>query len=203
MADSYPYMVSNNKIGPIFEKIKSAARPSKFTNEFLRTIGFTSTNDRAAIPLLKRLGFLSDDGSPTSYYDRLKDNTQHKFVIGERIKDLYRELYNVNENIHIAPDEEIKGALSRITGKDEKLVNFYFATFKTLIGLAKFDGASAKKNEAEPEKKKVEIKDEEDFNEKKKPRPDFHYNIQIHLPATTDISVYNAIFKSLKDNLLI
>ena len=31
----------------------------------------------------------------------------------------------------------------------------------------------------------------------------FHYNIQIHLPATTDISVYNAIFKSLKDNLLI
>lgn len=57
MADTYPYMVSNNKIGPIFEKIKSAARPSKFTNEFLRTIGFTSTNDRAAIPLLKRLGF--------------------------------------------------------------------------------------------------------------------------------------------------
>ena len=31
---------------------------------------------------------------------------------------------------------------------------------------------------------------------------EFHYNIQIHLPATDDISVYNAIFKSLKDNLL-
>ena len=31
---------------------------------------------------------------------------------------------------------------------------------------------------------------------------EFHYNIQIHLPATNDISVYNAIFKSLKDNLL-
>lgn len=35
------------------------------------------------------------------------------------------------------------------------------------------------------------------------PNLGFHYNIQIHLPATTDISVYNAIFKSLKDNLLI
>lgn len=31
--------------------------------------------------------------------------------------------------------------------------------------------------------------------------PDFHYNIQIHLPATTDISVYNAIFKSIRENL--
>ena len=35
------------------------------------------------------------------------------------------------------------------------------------------------------------------------PNLGFHYNIQIHFPATTDISVYNAIFKSLKDNLLI
>ena len=32
-------------------------------------------------------------------------------------------------------------------------------------------------------------------------RSDFHYNIQIHLPVTTDITVYNAIFKSLKENL--
>jgi hypothetical protein len=31
----------------------------------------------------------------------------------------------------------------------------------------------------------------------------FHYNIQIHLPATSDVGVYNAIFKSLKENLLI
>lgn len=32
-------------------------------------------------------------------------------------------------------------------------------------------------------------------------QPSFHYNIQIHLPATTDISVFNAIFRSLKENL--
>ena len=29
-----------------------------------------------------------------------------------------------------------------------------------------------------------------------------HYDIQIHLPTTTDIAVYNAIFKSLKEHLL-
>ena len=29
-----------------------------------------------------------------------------------------------------------------------------------------------------------------------------HYNIQIHLPATKDVEVYNAIFKSLKDHLI-
>jgi hypothetical protein len=34
------------------------------------------------------------------------------------------------------------------------------------------------------------------------PRAGLHYNIQIHLPATKDVEVYNAIFKSLKDHLL-
>ena len=31
--------------------------------------------------------------------------------------------------------------------------------------------------------------------------PGLHYNIQVHLPATKDIEVYNAIFKSLKEHL--
>ena len=32
--------------------------------------------------------------------------------------------------------------------------------------------------------------------------PGLHYNIQIHLPATKDVEVYNAIFKSLKEHLI-
>lgn len=29
-----------------------------------------------------------------------------------------------------------------------------------------------------------------------------HYNIQIHLPATKEVEVYNAIFKSLREHLI-
>jgi hypothetical protein len=29
-----------------------------------------------------------------------------------------------------------------------------------------------------------------------------NYNIQIHLPPTKDVEVYNAIFKSLREHLL-
>jgi hypothetical protein len=32
--------------------------------------------------------------------------------------------------------------------------------------------------------------------------PSLHYNIQIHLPATKDVEVFNAIFKSLREHLL-
>lgn len=204
----YPYMMSNNKISSILDNIKSAAKPPKFTHEFLKKIGFSSTNDRAIIPLLKRLGFLTEDGTPTTFYDELRDATQHQFILADRIKVLYQELFQINTNIHSANEAEVKGAISRVTGKDETTVGRYFNTFKTLVGLARFDGSSSTTSSELQQKPQV-VQSEPSANpEEQKPQkniksnPQFHYNIQIHLPATTDISVYNAIFKSLKENLL-
>lgn len=207
MADSYPYILTNNKIDAILSKIRSAAKPSKFTYEFLKQLGFSSSNDRAIIPLLKKLGFILEDGAPTDYYGRLRDTTDWQFVLGERMQDLYKDLYNVDTEIHKKSDDEVKGAITRITGKDEAAVGRYFATFKALSNLAKF-GASPKvakepkenKEEPTPAAKIVSptptngMNGESGFS--------FHHNIEIHLPTTTDISVYNAIFKSLRDNLL-
>ena len=207
MADSYPYMLTNNKIDAILSKVRSAAKPSKFTYEFLKQLGFSSSNDRAIIPLLKKLGFILEDGAPTDYYGRLRDTTDWQFVLGERVQDLYKDLYNVDTEIHKKSDEEVKGAITRITGKDEAAVGRYFSTFKALANLAKF-GASPKIAKEQKETK-------EDAAHAPKVTPpapksgangeggfSFHHNIEIHLPATTDISVYNAIFKSLRDNLL-
>lgn len=78
----YPYMISNNKIAPIITKIQQAARPAKFTQEVLKNLGFTSTNDRAFIPLFKKLGFLMDDGTPSALYDQLKDGTSTSTILG-------------------------------------------------------------------------------------------------------------------------
>ena len=196
----YPYMISNNKIAPIINKIQQAARPAKFTQEVLKNLGFTSTNDRAFIPLAKRLGFLADDGTPTALYDQLKDKTTTKTILASQIKALYSELYAINVEIHKAPEAEIKGAISRVTGKDEDGVNRIYNTFKTLCNNADFSCNIAVE---EPVKEDCPENDVPLTSSMPITTPQFHYNIQIHLPATTDISVYNAIFKSLKDNLLI
>ncbi|KAA0693601.1 hypothetical protein DT594_14560 [Halopseudomonas laoshanensis] len=205
MADDYPYMVSNNKIKPIIEAIHNAAKPPKFSHEFLKQIGFSSSNDRAVIPLFKRLGFLTDSGTPTTYYDDLKDTTKRWSALGARIKDLYSDLYAINTKIHGATEDEVKGAMSRVTGKDAKAVGRYYATFKTLCDMAKFDSA-AKAATVHNQEDDLDKEDKPKNGNMDKPviaggQPGFHYNIQIHLPATTDISVYNAIFKSLKENL--
>jgi hypothetical protein len=204
MPDSYPYIVSNNKIEPILARVRTAAKPERFTiRETLHKWGFTTSNDRAIIGVLKELGFLNEGGAPTSYYDRLKDQTEWRYVLAERMRALYADLFAIDSNIQRASESEIKGAISRVTGKDEESVKRYYATFKTLAGLANFDDRPARTPKAEKQED-VQKKTDERHGDEATParrRPDFHYNIQIHLPVTTDITVYNAIFKSLKENL--
>ena len=54
-----------------------------------------------------------------------------------------------------------------------------------------------------PEPEKAATEKEIIVGERIAPRPvDFSYNIQIHLPATKDIEVYNAIFKSLREHII-
>ena len=207
MVDTYPYMIANGKISQILDKLRKAAEPPKFTHSFLTQLGFASTNDRAIVPLLKKLQFLNDDSTPTSIYKDLRDSTRFRSVLGEQIKDLYSDIYAINTKIHEANEDEIKGAISRVTGKDETSVSRFYATYKTLTDIAEFEEpilntkqpvTESKVETHEPVKKKPEVQ----IPTQNISSPDFHYNIQIHLPATTDIAVYNSIFKSIKENLM-
>ena len=199
---SYHYMTSNNKIAQIFDKLITAAQPAKFTYEVLKNMGFASSNDRGFINVLKNLGFLTPDGIPTNYYSDLRDGSSSKKIIARQIKEYYKELFAINVNMNSASDEEIRGAISRVTGKEEKDVKRMFATFKALCQYADFTSLSPMENKEEKKSRTiVQENDNIKIQENLEITPDFHYNIQIHLPATTDISVYNAIFKSLKENL--
>ena len=207
MPDAYPYIVSNNKIEPIFSRIRTAAKPDRFTTrETLQKWGFTASNDRAMVSVLRDLGFLTEAGAPTEFYDRLRDPNDWSYVLAERMRALYADLFAIDSEIQEAPEAEIKGAISRITGKDDESVKRYFATFKTLASLAKFDAKPHRgiKQDRPDRDEEGSIRKEDKQKHEEMPakrKNDFHYNIQIHLPVTTDITVYNAIFKSLRDNL--
>jgi hypothetical protein len=195
-------MMANNKISQIIDKIQTAARPPKFTQEILKNIGFTSTNDRAVIPLFKKLGFLNDDGIPTQYYDQLRDKTTSRFIMASRIRDLYSELFAINTSIFNDDEANVKGAISRVTGKDDTGVTRILNTFRALCNVADFTSSVPVKETTIQEINEIQSI-EPPIHVPHIKTPTFHYNIQIHLPATTDISVYNAIFKSLKENLIV
>ena len=77
-------------------------------------------------------------------------------------------------------------------------------TFFALLKLADLSTLSSSKP-IKQEKTGETLPPKEKPIEKEIPKinpPGLHYNIQIHLAATKDIEVYNAIFKSLKEHLI-
>ncbi len=191
--------MATKRLPEMMSAIQDAGVPPRFTNEFLKSLGFKSTNDRTFISVLKGIGFLDDSGAPTEKYRAYKNKSEAKGVLGLALKNSYDDLFLASEKANDLSIEKLKGIFATKTGKGDAVVQQMAATFKALASIAEFGDTLQKKNKIEAS---VKVDDAIIPTEKKMVGADFHYNIQIHLPATKDISVYNAIFKSIKEHLL-
>lgn len=193
------YMYSVARLPKMFEAIQRAKVPPRFTHEFLQTLGFKSTNDRAFINVLKGLGFLDQNAVPTSSYHEYRDKSRAKHILARQMRTAYQGLFLTDENAQDLDDTTLKGRLASLTGKEESVINKMAATFKALADLADFSEPSPEKQA--PGEETVESP----ALEKPERRPTqlaFAHSVFINLPATRDVAVYDAIFKSIKEHLL-
>ncbi len=198
------YVLVPGLIPEFFKKIQEGQAPSRFTQQLLKDIGFSSTNHRAFIPLLKALGFLSPDGAPTKRYHEYRDISQSKRVMADALREAYGDLFVIKAQPKSADRGLIEGKFKSTHNITDQLAKRMATTFFALLPLADLEAKSPIKEKAIPKEKR----EEQELPKEDKPPaqlvtpPSLHYNIQIHLPATKDIEVFNAIFKSLKDHLL-
>lgn len=186
-----------------FSAIQDAQAPERFTQRYLKDLGFASTNHRALIPLLKALGFLSEEGAPAARYLAYRDRSQARRVMGQALRDSYADLFTIKAS----PTEDdrplLEGKFKSTHNCSDRLAKLMASTFYALLELADLEAPKEppKKNGKKPLAEQPK-KHEPPPMPPSGPPPSLHYNIQIHLPATKDIEVYNAIFKSLKDHLI-
>jgi Family of unknown function (DUF5343) len=76
MNTEVPYMVSVVNLARILDAIQKAGAPDAFGLDFLKDLGFTSSNDRSVIKLLKYLGFLDSSGKPQLAYREFMDGSK-------------------------------------------------------------------------------------------------------------------------------
>jgi hypothetical protein len=170
-----------------------------------------SSNDRAVIPLLKDLGFLTDSGAPTERYHAFRAGPpQNKAVMGQALLEAYQDLFHINANPTEADRDAIKGKFKTAHNATDRVAEQQAITFYALLKLADLNAARSSSGLAS----KIEnLKDEDGKgggNEVKEKVVTAHgglalnlgYKIEVYLPATKEIEVYNAIFKSLRENIL-
>ncbi|AHF11371.1 MULTISPECIES: DUF5343 domain-containing protein [Dehalobacter] len=210
------YLVTTKNLESILNTILTAKAPERFTNKFLSDLGFTSSNDRLIIGILKAVGMLDENSAPTQRYFDFLDQTQSKKVLAEGIKEAYEDLFNLRIDAQNMTNDEVKNKLKTLTQgqKSEKVISMMAMTFKALGEYADWEKAKNITPKSEKEvinvkgnssHEKTSIEDqkrlEETVNDRSKSL-DLHYNIQIHLPETRDMAVYDAIFQSLKKHLI-
>lgn len=210
MAADIPYIVVAGSITKILQKIKEAQTPESFSQDFLGTkLGFKGGNYYAFIPWAKKCGLLNGDGTPTLLYKQFRNPTTSAISLGKALKNGYKELYSRNEYCHDLDKKDFKGLVMEVTGDghDSVKVDKIVSTFFNAKTLAKFDGDSDEKHEEDESKKKTPKGSDtpppkDDDTGGGRVRLGLNYTINLVLPKTDDPAIYNAIFKSLKDNLL-
>lgn len=200
MASSLPYVSSNKNLDTLFSKIAAAKVPDKFTHSFLQqTIGLKGTNDRPYIPLLRTLGFLDASGTPTAAYRQLKNGSTAKGAIAAGVRSAYAPLFESEEAAHGLAADKLKGLVAQVAGTDEGMTARIVSTFIALAKLADFSATvEGDSDEGTPDEREKEPEQEQQKQAGKSLRPEFHYNLQIHLPANGSEEVYLNIFNALR-----
>lgn len=204
-----PYMLASGLLGRILQKITEAQQPERFTQDFLGSkLGFDSGSAKAAIPFLKRLGFLASDGSPTPLYAKFRNPSERGRAVAQAMRTGYRDLFERNEYANNLSREKLTSLVVEITGLEPEnaVIRAITGCFFTLNSMASFEVVEQKIDSISISKTRPT--DDED-------RPNFSvdrdgdkiglnlaYTINLNLPETRDIEVFNSIFRSLRENLL-
>jgi len=202
-------MTTVKNVPSIMEAIVRGTAPKRFTLQHLKDIGFSSSNDRAIIPLLKDLGFLSPDAAPTARYHAYRNSTDSRRIMAEAVRDAYGDLFTISAQPTEQDRPAIQGKFKSTHNTTDRIAQEQTRTFFAFLSLADLDVAATPLPSDQPAEPTSDSggTDENAGVGAGAPllphnRIQLGYTIQIHLPATTDINVYNAVFKSLKDHLL-
>jgi len=213
MAESMPYMNSTGLIPKILDKIKEARTPDRFSQDFLGTVlGFASGSAKPFIPLAKRLGLINSDGTPSALYNRFRGSEEEsKAAMAAAMKIAFAPLYKRNEFAERMEKKKLEGLVKEITGLEDTSSTFrgIIGTFEALKKYADFNITPDSSNAVDDEQSgdgggsgsDSGGSGGDDF-QSDLGRLRFGYTININLPNTNEIAVFNAIFKSLKEHLL-
>lgn len=210
MAAEYPpFMNGYGTTAKILGKIKEAQTPDRFTQDFLSTkLGFPGGTAKPFIPLAKRLGLLEGDGKPSDLYKAFRNHSHSKAAMATAIRKGYSQFYERNEYAHELDKKKLEGLVVEITGLEagHATTRAIVGTFETLKSFADFNKPEIHKSEPAETKAinipKSTLETDLSSEDSSEIKLNLAYTINLVLPKTDDVAVFNAIFKSLRENLL-
>ena len=122
--------------------------------------------------------------------------------MGQALREAYGDIFLIKERPSEADKSAIQGKFKSFHNASDNVSGLMTKTFLGLLNMADIS-SSASVVESEP----TRVADPLSYQPPEAVPVGIvgvglHYNVQIHLPATKDVEVYNAIFKSIRTHLI-
>jgi hypothetical protein len=201
----FPYAYSSTRLRELFVKIHQLGVPPKADHKWLSSIGFTSSNDRSILRTLKFLGLLDSAGGPTEAWRGYR-GSDSKRVLADSIRKGYQQIFTTYPDAYRRPDTELRSFFKTHSEAGEKAIGMTVSTFKTLCGLADFNGGGrdipALDTETVSSMRSPNGQAADSIVHAIAPGMSVNINIQLTLPESNDEQVYDNFFRALKKHLL-
>lgn len=197
------YTTVPGKIASLLAKVKQVGVPPKVTYAWIKTIGFTSSNDSSLVGILRISGLIDGSGTPTSRWSQFR-GANGKAALGEGIRQGYADLYAVYPDAHARPNTDLEHVFSSSSKAGKQAIQKAVSTFKKLAAEAEFAGTPVegeKHFEAPTLHAPVSGAKAASKALANSVQPSLHIDVQVHISSDASAEQIDQIFASMAKHL--
>lgn len=210
VAQSFPYTLASSALVEFLTKHKTMGVPEKVDYAYLKKVGYTSSNHRNFVPILKFIDLLDSKGVPTERYRKgLRGGEAGRRIIAEGIKKGYSSLFATYPDANIQPTSTIATFIGAHSDLGDRALSAAVATFQQLCTLATFDegsdGASSIDTGEETHAVDLSLGGNRRTRIVSGPTSgavNINVNIALSVDATSDAAVYEAFFAAMAKHIM-
>jgi hypothetical protein len=186
--------------------------PERVTQGWLAAAGFTSSNDRTLVAVLRQVQFVDESDVPTDLWGRYRAGDAS--ALAEGIRQGYAGVYNFYADAHARSADELLNVFKSVAPKlSHETVQKSLQTFRSVVTLADFSGdiqdghfrvlpLGPGDNEVQDFQgiggNGAKLAFSQARSRNRGSVPTLGMNLHINLPASEDPSVYRLIFGELR-----
>lgn len=202
----FAYTTVPGKIKPLLEKIRGIGIPPKATVQWLKTIGFTSSNDAGLLGMLRAAGLIDGTNVPTPMWSSYR-GANHRAVLGDSLRVGYAELFAVYPDAWQRSNTELEHVFATSTSAGKQVISKTVASFKALCECAEFGAAGQQPDQAMHTAAPLHVPVAIPGNTQRvslnggASGPSLHIDLQIHVSPEASAEQIDQIFKSMAKHL--
>jgi len=207
----FPILHDPGSIELLLSTVYKAKTPRVVDHDYLVGLGFKREVDEGLLKLLLFLGFIDENGQPSSLWDKSHDPAQASLLLTKSIRAAYSSLFSEYPEADKEEGSRLMEFFRNSTGASDPDAAYMILTFKVLCDLAELPGSKSKGKSTEtvtvpaaaPGLKKQKPKGPKTPPVSSKPesKPVIRISINIDLDDKSDPDLRDLAMKLLKKQL--